>query len=152
MILKKTNQKAIDWFRAARRVILTASRGKTIISREQRIIGDVTGSGTFTLHGECEGTLRIEGRVVLGESAKFAGTIVAHEVIIGGVVEGDVEAKKEVLLLPTSRVNGDIQSPCIVIEHGARCDGNMTTEKSTNTTEFVIDADFAREVKQRNAG
>ena len=144
-------QKAVDWFRAARRVILKPSRGKTIIGSGKRIVGDVTGAGTFTLHGECEGMLRIEGRVVLGESGKFAGAIIANEVIIGGIVEGDVKAKEKVVLLSTSRVNGDIHSPSIVIKRGARCEGDMTTEKSSNRAEFVIDEELVREVKEQGA-
>jgi cytoskeletal protein CcmA (bactofilin family) len=92
---------------------------------------------TTTLTGKlrCKDTLRIDGRlmgelacdknVIIGEAAVVEASIVAEEVIVFGQIKGDVTAKRKITLESSARVAGDLATPGIVIEEGAKLTGRI---------------------------
>jgi cytoskeletal protein CcmA (bactofilin family) len=50
---------------------------------------------------------------------------VADEVQISGVVEGDITARRKITLEKTAVVKGDLNTPGIVIEEGAKLKGRI---------------------------
>jgi cytoskeletal protein CcmA (bactofilin family) len=83
----------------------------------------------------CKETLRVDGRitgevycektVLVGEGARIAASITADEVQIAGVVEGDIAARRKITLARTAVVVGDLTTPGIVIEEGAKLKGRI---------------------------
>lgn len=83
----------------------------------------------------CKQTLRIDGRVVgeiecekmvlVGEGARVHASIAADEVRISGVVEGDIAARRKITLESSAVVIGDLTTPGIVIEEGAKLKGRI---------------------------
>ena len=45
--------------------------------------------------------------------------------MIAGEVKGDIEAKRKITLEGTARVTGDLATPGIVIEEGAKLEGRI---------------------------
>jgi cytoskeletal protein CcmA (bactofilin family) len=96
------------------------------------------GPGT-TIEGtvEFENTIRLEGNVVgkiystvgkliIGETAVVDGEIMVNVAIIMGRVNGKITAGKRVEVYPPGRIEGDIQSPSVLIESGVIFNGNCT--------------------------
>ena len=83
----------------------------------------------------CKETLRIDGRVkgevvcdktvLIGEGARVHASIVADTVQISGEVKGDITARSKITLDRTARVIGDLATPGIVIEEGAKLEGRI---------------------------
>lgn len=83
----------------------------------------------------CKETLRIDGRikgevscakmVLVGEGARVYASIAADEVQIMGVVEGNIAARRKITLERTAVVTGDLTTPGIVIEEGAKLRGRI---------------------------
>lgn len=79
------------------------------------------------------GSLRIEGRfespelrcdtVVIGKGGRVKTKIYASSVIVEGVVLGSIEASVRVILTPTARILGDINTPELIIQNGVVFEG-----------------------------
>lgn len=98
---------------------------ETVLGASTTLRGDLKSQGNVRLDGTFEGTLEIDGNVLVGETAKITADIHAKNVSIAGAVRGNVSGKK-VQLLRTGRVWGDISATAIATEEGAFIDGKIT--------------------------
>jgi cytoskeletal protein CcmA (bactofilin family) len=57
----------------------------------------------------------------------------ASSVVVEGVLIGNIQATNRVLLLPSSRILGDIQTPELIIQNGTILRGNCTISRRTDT-------------------
>jgi cytoskeletal protein CcmA (bactofilin family) len=98
---------------------------ETILGENATLKGELRSQGNTRLDGTFEGTLEIDGNVLVGETGKITADINAKNVSIAGAVRGNVSGKK-VQLLRTARVWGDITAAAISTEEGAFIDGKIT--------------------------
>ncbi|MBN1679334.1 MAG: polymer-forming cytoskeletal protein [Anaerolineae bacterium] len=98
---------------------------ETVLGASTTLQGDLKSQANVRLDGTFEGTLAIDGNVLVGETAKITADIHAKNVSIAGAVRGNVSGKK-VQLLRTGRVWGDITATSISTEEGAFIDGKIT--------------------------
>jgi len=98
---------------------------ETVLGASAILKGDLKSQANVRLDGIFEGTLEIDGNVLVGETAKITADIHAKNVSIAGAVRGDVSGKK-VQILRTGRVWGDINATAIATEEGAFIDGKIT--------------------------
>ena len=92
---------------------------------------------TIALTGElrCGESLRIDGSVkgevhcdqllTIGEKGSVVASIEGDTVVIAGEVKGDITARRKITLESTARVTGDLTTPGIVIQEGARLEGRI---------------------------
>ena len=102
----------------------------TIVSRGVKIEGKVTSTGNIRIDGEIQGDIFSKGNITIGEDAKVNGQINANFITIGGKVSGIVRAKDKIILDSKSYLKGDIITKNLVIEEGAKFDGNCKTGDS----------------------
>ena len=120
---------------------------KNDVSESNSIIGE--GSyfrGEFTLNG----SLRIDGcyegdnlevdSLTVGNSGKVKSNIKTNSAVIEGIVIGNIEAKNRVMLMPTSRVLGEIRTPELIIQNGVILEGVciVSPEPKTNPRETIL--------------
>ena len=96
----------------------------TVISKNTTLRGSIEAEGTIRVDGRFEGDLTTAGDLVVGEGGYVQGTIVAKNIIVGGQVQGKVEARGKLELTPTARVQGEIRMTLLVVEEGAFLQGN----------------------------
>ena len=105
----------------------TMSRAAGGRSSESRIgadlvvIGNLVSRGEVHIDGEMQGDLHA-ANVVIGETARITGGLVADEVIVRGMVMGSIRGKR-VVLQSSSKVEGDIFHSQLAIEQGAFFEG-----------------------------
>ena len=63
--------------------------------------------------------------MIIGEQANVDASIEADSVIVFGEVKGDVVARRKITLERTARMTGDLATPGIVIEEGAKLKGRI---------------------------
>ncbi len=97
----------------------------TVLGPQATLKGDLKSQANVRLDGAFEGTLEIDGNVLVGETAKITADIHARNVSVAGAVRGNVSGKK-VQLLRTARVWGNISAASIQTEEGAFIDGKIT--------------------------
>ena len=105
----------------------------TIISIGVKIDGKLTCSGNIRVEGEIQGDISSQRNVVVGERGKVNGQIKADSITIGGKVSGTVKANEKLVLDPNGYLKGDIFTKTLVIEAGARFEGNSKMGDSGDT-------------------
>jgi len=98
---------------------------ETVIGAHTRITGDITSTANVRIDGHFDGSIQIEGNMIVGEAAQISADIHAHNITIAGSVHGDVSGAK-VMLARTARVWGDISAAALTTEEGAFLDGRIT--------------------------
>jgi cytoskeletal protein CcmA (bactofilin family) len=96
----------------------------TLVGKECSFKGNLEApGGALRIDGYYEGELHIGGDLIVGESGKVVGNLVARNIIIAGEVKGSIEARGKLELAPTAKVTGDSKMVTLVVEDGAYLQG-----------------------------
>jgi len=107
----------------------------SMIGPGTRFKGEFELDGLLRIDGDFAGEIRTTGKVVIGSSGRAECKIHAANVIIGGVVRGDIVSTENVIVLSTGMVIGNIITPRLIIEEGVIFNGNCRIT-SVNPVEF----------------
>ncbi len=104
-----------------------ASRGPsgTFFAEGCEASGTLAVENAIEVSGEFEGSIISKDSVTISAGAAVQAEIQARTVVIHGAVVGNIEGSREVVLGPTARVHGDIETPSLVVERGAFVVGGM---------------------------
>lgn len=121
----------------------SATIGATI-----RIKGDVSGDENLLIEGSVEGTVNLlANELVVGESGKVNADIVAKSVRVHGTVQGDITGKENVVICSTSDVKGNIVTPRMTLEDGARFKGSIDIDPEASNSKAAAGSAGASSVK-----
>ena len=96
----------------------------TLIGKETSVKGNLDApGGAVRIDGYYEGELHIGGDLIVGETGRVIGNIVAKNVVIAGEVKGSIESRGRLELAPTAKAIGDSKMVTLVIEDGAFLQG-----------------------------
>ena len=105
-------------------------RAAACISQGIRIKGEVTGSEDLFVDGIVDGKLNlVNGSLTIGPNGTVKADISAREVIVRGIVEGNVTGKDKVQLWSTGQVTGEVRTDRLAIEDGALLRGKVEAGK-----------------------
>ena len=97
------------------------ARGASVLARDMLFEGNISGDGELTFDGQLKGDVRVN-RLIVGDTGSVEGTVQADNVDVKGRVVGAVQGKN-VKLLSTAYVDGDINHEQLAIEVGAYFQG-----------------------------
>lgn len=102
----------------------------TLIAEGTQVVGDVLFVGNLEVEGTVQGNITAEAERdalvrVLGEGC-VEGEIRAPNIVINGVVNGDVYCTRQLELAPRGRVNGDVYYALVEMSAGAEVNGSLT--------------------------
>ncbi|SRR5713226_8497324 len=88
--------------------------------------------GDLRIHGTVEGELKATGDVTVEPTSSIQASIEGSNVSVRGQVNGNVTARRRLLLGGSGRLNGDVKVGRLTVEDGATLNGNVTmsSEKS----------------------
>ena len=94
--------------------------------------GEISGNEDLDIDGTVEGLVHLDERkLTVGATARLTADIIAGEVIVYGIVKGNVRGKGKIEIKKDGSVNGDLTTAQIIIEDGAYFKGSIEIEKST---------------------
>ena len=96
---------------------------ESVIAGDLAIEGKITGSGNVRLAGRFKGDVSVEGNLTIEAGAKLTGGVRASTVIVGGELEGNIEAASRVELLETGVLVGDLKAGSLTVAAGSRMRG-----------------------------
>lgn len=107
----------------------------SIVSAGTTVSGDMECTGVLKVEGRIHGSVLRAKQVMLAKDGAISGDVSAQEIVVGGVIDGNVSADDRLELQPTAVVNGDITTKSIVVMEGARINGavRMTELALVNT-------------------
>ncbi|MEP6549075.1 MAG: polymer-forming cytoskeletal protein [Gammaproteobacteria bacterium] len=101
----------------------------TLIGPKTRINGDVEFSGGLHLDGYINGNVKGDSSagtfLSVSQQGSIEGSVIAPNVILNGVVKGDIEASDRVELGAKARVLGNVNYTIIETAVGAQINGKL---------------------------
>lgn len=112
---------------------MKTAEGSTVIGRSVTIRGDLSGKEDLHMDGDIEGTITfVENAVTVGPNARVVADINARDVIVLGVVNGNLLASGRVELRQSASVQGNITASRLSIEDNAVLKGRVELKSSGN--------------------
>jgi len=97
----------------------------TIIGPGCEITGDISLDGGLRVDGLVKGNVKAGGPLTVGNEGKLISPKVdVRSATIGGYVQGDITAPEKLHLEPSAHIVGNIITKVLIIEEGARFEGN----------------------------
>jgi cytoskeletal protein CcmA (bactofilin family) len=96
---------------------------ETVIGPSVKVKGDFNGQGNIIVEGTVDGSLKTNGSLEVGKTAKITANVEAKEAKIGGQVSGNVKIKGFLEITATAKIFGDIETSGLSIERGAIFNG-----------------------------
>jgi len=109
----------------------------TLVDDGCKIIGTITGSGSYLINGEIDGDCDVDGTVTLAANSLWKGIIKATDVIVAGNVRGDIVAAGKVEITDSAQITGTVSGEAIAVAEGAVVEGVMKTTGPADPLEFV---------------
>ena len=100
-----------------------ASSTFSVIGPDVAVKGDVSASADLHIDGAIEGDIKCAS-LVQGESSQIKGSIVAESARLSGKVSGTITAR-ELTILKSAIIEGDVHYDALTIEQGAQVDGRF---------------------------
>lgn len=104
---------------------MASNSGSTfsVIGSDVSIRGDISASADLHVDGAIEGDIACAS-LVQGESSKITGGITAESARLAGKVIGSIRAR-ELVILRSAKIEGDVHYEALTIEQGAQIDGRF---------------------------
>jgi len=108
------------------------AEGSTVIGMSVTIRGELSGKEDLYMDGVVEGTIALlEGRLTVGPNARVMADIEARDVVIFGLVEGNVHATGRIELRDSAVVKGDLIAGRLSIEESVSMKGRVQLQERT---------------------
>jgi len=95
----------------------------TLLAKGVELKGEIKVEGTVRIDGRLEGDVHTKGEVIVGEEGVVKGAITAGSLISSGRIKANVTVTERVQLLKTAILIGEVHSPIMVMEEGAKFQG-----------------------------
>ncbi|EIZ77639.1 hypothetical protein WSK_3648 [Novosphingobium sp. Rr 2-17] len=96
----------------------------SMLGADTTLVGNIQAQTDLHIEGKVEGDIACQS-LVQGEGSEISGAVQAQSVRLAGLVRGSVVAR-EVVILRTARIEGDLTYDALTIEQGARLDGRLS--------------------------
>ncbi|AYE36132.1 hypothetical protein DB313_01260 [Borrelia turcica IST7] len=135
---------------------------KTIVGKNDFFKGELISNNFIRIDGDFLGTISSTKRVIIGETGRIKSNINANEIVISGIVLGNIYADNKIKVFQSGCVIGNISCRSIEVEEGAIIDGYMNigtgnlglSEKDVfiYTGSYKVDEDILIEVNKEMKG
>jgi cytoskeletal protein CcmA (bactofilin family) len=123
-----TNKKSTDTTRPLDSV---ADRTAGWLGSSLRVKGDIRGTEDLLIDGSVEGMIQLDGRkLTVGTTAKLTADIIARDVVVYGLVKGNVRTTGKIEIKKDGSVIGNLTTAQIMIEDGADFKGTIEIDRS----------------------
>jgi len=101
----------------------TGADNITLLAKGVVLKGEIHVEGTVRIDGRLDGDIQTKGQVIIGEDGLVQGTITAGTVVSSGRIKAKVLANERVHLMKTATLIGEVLTPMLIIEEGAKLQG-----------------------------
>ncbi len=107
----------------------------SLVGKGTRFDGELNLSGLLRIDGDFTGSIKSDGKVLIGRSGRVKCSISAGSVIVGGIVKGNIFSTGKVVVLATGMVLGNIKAPSIIVEDGVVLNGKCLVVKNSDNNQ-----------------
>lgn len=115
----------------------TGRREAAVIGPSIHINGDLHGEEDLIIEGEVKGTVHLKNNsLTIGSQGKLTADVYAHSVFVDGYIEGDLYGSEQISIRKTAEMKGNITSPRVSLEDGARFKGSIEMDPEVSQNVF----------------
>ncbi|MFY0602352.1 MAG: polymer-forming cytoskeletal protein [Flavobacteriaceae bacterium] len=92
---------------------------RNVLAKNTTIVGDINSEGDFRIDGTLEGTLKTNGRVIIGAEGFIKGKVDAMNADIEGKFSGELFVNNTLTIKATANISGDVVIGKLSVEPGA---------------------------------
>ncbi len=96
----------------------------TQIGHSVTIKGDISGKSDVRVAGIINGSISIEGELIVERQGTVEAEIRTTTAVIAGTVKGNIDVSEKLVLESTSQFAGNIKTKQLIIQEGAIFQGN----------------------------
>ena len=112
--------------KAGRENSVSYSGVSAMIGPDVKIEGQIASDENLVIEGKVNGSIAAKNHeVTVGKSGNLKANISAKVIHIEGTVKGDISGSEKVVISKTGNVLGNIQSPRVTLEDGAKFKGSI---------------------------
>lgn len=100
-----------------------ATMKESVIAAGLTIEGKIEGAGHVRIAGDFKGDVNVQGNLTIESGAHLTGGVKADTVVIGGQLDGNIDAASRVELLQTGVLNGELKAGSLTVAAGSRMRG-----------------------------
>jgi cytoskeletal protein CcmA (bactofilin family) len=100
----------------------------TLLGKGSEFEGKHTFEGTVRVDGKISGEIFSDDVLVVGEGAEVHAEVDIGEIIVQGLIVGNIRAKRSVEIHAPGKVKGDITTPSLQIDKGVIFEGKCFME------------------------
>ena len=94
-----------------------------IVGEESTFKGDINVSGSVRIDGEFEGHIAATQSLLIGKTGIVKADVEVRDLMVAGVIVGNLKAVERVELHTGARVDGDIETGSLVVDDGVVFNG-----------------------------
>lgn len=106
----------------------------SIVGPGTHLKGHFTVQGLLRIDGDFSGSIKTDGRVIIGRGGRADCTMDVATVVIGGVFRGTIYATDKVIALESALILGNVYSPRFIVESGVLFDGAVHIRGESRAT------------------
>ncbi|MDR2733794.1 MAG: polymer-forming cytoskeletal protein [Spirochaetota bacterium] len=119
-------------------VVSKGEIANSVISEKSFFEGRFMVKGALRVDGKFEGEALEVDQLFVGPTGRIKTNINAINVVIEGLVIGNIKASTRVMLLPTARILGDIRTPELIIQNGVILEGRCIISNDLNQSARIL--------------
>jgi len=89
------------------------------------ITGDIVSDGDIRVDGKVVGSMKVTGKLVIGEHGLVEGEVECKNAAIAGQLEGTINVAQSLSLSASAKVKGKVQVEKLAVEPGAEINGSL---------------------------
>lgn len=99
---------------------------RNLIAESTLFKGDIVSQGDFRIDGTVEGSIKTEGRVIIGKKGVVKGDVSCGNADFEGVFLGELEVQTLLTLKSTANISGTVCIGKLMVEPGAEFNASCT--------------------------
>lgn len=135
MFSKKSADQPYQLPTESNRTMATRSGGTStfsVLGSDLKITGDIAASADLHIDGTVEGDIACTS-LVQGETSTVRGGVTAETARLAGRVTGSIDVR-ELVILKSARIEGDVHYDALTIEQGAQVEGRFARREQKPAT------------------
>jgi cytoskeletal protein CcmA (bactofilin family) len=108
------------------------------IESTTKVKGEILSDGDFRIDGTLEGSIKTDGKVVVGKEGIIIGTVSCSNADVEGNINGNLLVSNTLSLRSSSVIDGDVSIGKLIVESGATFNANCSMNKESDKADFKV--------------
>jgi len=117
----------------------TSRNCDTVVGTGSQMKGELICKGPSKISGHIDGEIIGDDLLLIGPDAIVTGEVKGAIIEIDGEVKGTIHASNKIFLNETSKVEGDIHAPSVIVEEGAQFNGKSHMPLSNSQSSNILE-------------